>query len=267
MFAFACISFWLALCLYITTLVTGSPVYPAWATSPWVRLVVVLSHVEALRYTFEPFHPIPLRPRYTPLFYADRDRVRFAHWVLATTAATFLYSAAAYLLGASEGSAWRLAITGYLMIPAFLAVHWAFQPENVFPQWVLTWGYSSRFQVPASRPYAKRRPVPLHEWLTGVTACCEKAITGERLVNAESPGPGEIDCLQFQNEVLDELESRACLAHYKKLLSRDGFREIRRFVQAVDKLDHKLTNEITWPKVLQSARTVLSIKETLTAHR
>ena len=118
----------------------------------------------------------------------------------------------------------------------------------------------------STRLYAKRHATPLQEWLTGLTASCEKAVASKRLVNAEYPGPGEIDCLEFQCEVLYELESRACLVHHKNLLSHDGFREIRRFLQAVDNLDHKSTNELSWPAVLRSARTVLNLRAHLTAN-
>jgi hypothetical protein len=226
----------------------------------------IFSFVVVAFFTFDPFNWVPWLPRYPPLFHADRDRIRLGYSILFATAANFLYWPATQRGSGQESALCAVTSLG-LIFPVYFALHWAFQPENIFPQWFLNVFYNPNFLSWSSGLHAKRHAMPLQEWLTGLLACCEKAVASKRLVNAEYPGSGEIDCLEFQCEVLYELESRACLVHHKKLLSQDGFREIRRLVQAVDNLEHKSTNELRWPAVLQSARTVLNLRGRLTTNQ
>jgi hypothetical protein len=233
--------------------------------SMFAWLGIAFSFMVVAYFTFEPFHSVSLLPRYPPLFHTDRDSSRRGRWFVVAPAATCFYRLMVTPRPVGEQAELLMLISGYLVIPAFFAVHWAFQPENVFPGWVLITIYNFPFRPWIRRLIASRDAIPLQKWLAGLLACCESVVAGTRLDNSDRPGPGEIDCLELQHKVLDELKSRACLTYHKKLLSQDGFREIRRFLQAVDNLDHKSTNELTWPAVVQSARTVLDLQARLTA--
>jgi hypothetical protein len=70
-----------------------------------------------------------------------------------------------------------------------------------------------------------------------------------------------VDHTELLTEVLIHLESRACLIQHRKLLTHEGFREIRRFVQAVDALKHQANNELALQAITNSAKSVLQLRD------
>jgi hypothetical protein len=152
------------------------------------------------------------------------------------------------------------------------AACWALRPENLFPPKFLQamrWDPISAWIIRplVERRRAKRHAIPLNEWLAGVIECCETAAKGGRLVNSETPSADEVECLEFQYQLLDELESRGGVVHHRPQLSNDGFREIRRFIRSVDARRHREPDQEKWQQVVRDARSVLALRDKLRAGR
>jgi hypothetical protein len=135
-----------------------------------------------------------------------------------------------------------------------IAAFWALRPEHLYPQWMLrVFSWSPRFQS-LSELRAQRAAPPFEPWLAALLERCEKAVA--------SP-PGELDCMNLKTELNAQLESRMCLVHHRRLLTHEGFRVIRRFVQAVDALDCRATNALAQQSVVDCAKRVLELREGL----
>ena len=97
-------------------------------------LGMAFSFVVVAYFTLEPFHTIPWLPRYPPLFHADRGRIRLGYSILFATAANALY-----WLATQRGAGQKAGLCGVislsLIFPVYFALHWAFQPENIFPHY------------------------------------------------------------------------------------------------------------------------------------
>lgn len=172
----------------------------------------------------------------------------------AIVVATTLYCAVDWIVFAERGEVHRLVslfASPLLATGAYMAVHWALQPEYLFPQWVF-WSVSwDPFTRRFGRLRAKRAALPLTQWLNGLLECCKNVADGKYLQNTE----------ELQAEVLIRLESRACLTQHRQLLTRDSFRVLRRFIQSVDALDHHAANELRLQAVKNSAKTVLELRD------
>ena len=125
MFAHSCLAFLLGLFIYISTLTTGSPALPDWATSEdamFLWLGMAFSFVVVAYFTLEPFHTIPWLPRYPPLFHADRGRIRLGYSILFATAANALY-----WLATQRGAGQKAGLCGVislsLIFPVYFALH------------------------------------------------------------------------------------------------------------------------------------------------
>ncbi len=162
---------------------------------------------------------------------------------------------------------WHALAAMFLLMAVYTAVHWALRPENVFSWPVLRLlrgsGSNPLMKPLVERSIARRSAMPLEEWLPELLRCCELVVGSKRLVNSETPGAGEIDCLEFQVHVLDELGSKTCLLRYKKSLSRDGFMAIQEFLRRVASLDRKQPDQGAWRETIEGAHSVLALRETL----
>jgi hypothetical protein len=267
MFAYSCSISLLALWALVSSVIE-----PGWLLdllsheqSPprWILAVGVV-HLIAWIATWGPFHVRWdwLVPRYPPIFCPDRRKAQVGRAIVVATTAYWLYDWTV-ALSFHRGEPDRFVSFGssiFLATGVYMAVHWALQPEYLFPQWVfsaVSWDpYTRRF----GRLRAKRAALPLGQWLAGLLECCEKVAANGLLDNSAELERGEVDCLQLRAEVLTRLESRACLDQHRERLTREGFREIRRFVRAVEELDHRVANEFAWQAVTSSAKAVWALR-------
>lgn len=215
-------------------------------------LVAMFLHIAALGATWAPYHWRLKRlvPRYPPLIHPDRERVRFGRGIVFATTANGIFTwINRDAVGASTGLAFIW--SAFLAVGVLIAAVWALSPEYLFPQRWLEFLFEDRGHWP-QRLQSKRAAPPLEPWLAGLFECCEKVASNPKV---------PIDCLELQSEVDVHLESRACLIQHRKLLTHEGFRQIRRFVQAVDALDCRATNALAWQSVAGCAKSVLELRD------
>lgn len=264
MFAYGCLTAVVSLLAFIWfcfhPLTHGSPTPQAVEMFALAGGATVL-HVLALALTWAPYHISFdwLLPRYPPLLHPDRKKVELAR---AAVVVTTVCSVAAWIALASRGEgSGGAALAGVawsstcLAIAVFIAAFWAFQPEYLFSQWMLraiSWDLDYWFSF--SEMKAKRAAPAFEPWLAALSECCEKVVA--------SP-PGELDCMNLKTELNAQLESRMCLVHHRRLFTHEGFRVIRRFVQAVDALDCRATNALAQQSVADCAKRVLELREGL----
>ena len=208
-------------------------------------------------------------PLWDPLFPPTARSILVGRIILLAATCNFLFWVPyIYLRLDDRGAPWCAVAAMLLLSTTYTAVHWALRPENVLSWPVLRFlrgSSSNRLMRPiVERAIARRPAMPLGEWLPELLRCCELAVNSKRLVSSETPGEGEIDCLDFQGLVLDELGSRTCVLRYKKSLSRDGFRAIQEFLRRVASLDRGQPNQAAWQEAVDEARSVLALKGTLT---
>lgn len=232
---------------------------------------LVIAHLFTFVLTFDTDPAAEFDPRWAPLIHPSERAVVIGRLFLVAASCNLAYWPVALRLYRSPDSFYALVAALFLISATYTAVHWALRPENIFSWKILGAVRMGLYPLVfgwwlhpiLERRYARRHALPLNEWLSGLLACCEKASKGGRLVDSETPGAGEVDCLELQVHLNTELESRACLTQHRKKLSQDGFREIRRLVRSVDALDHRAPDQEKWQQVVRDARTVLAMRDKL----
>lgn len=238
------------------------------ADTEWTHRLLVM-HAATFVVTFARLSGSESNPTFAPLIRPSERAVRIGRGILLASVLNIVVPIGIFRITRRDPG---LTSAVLLLSATYTAVHWALRPENIFSwrvlrvlreglyPYLLDW-----WMMPLIRKsQARKRAIPLDEWLSGLLRACESAVNS-RLATSASPGAGEIDCIDFQDLVLDELESEACLIHYRKRLSAEGFREIQRFVRAVESLPPP--DSLTWEPVVDSASSVLAVRRHLLAPR
>lgn len=102
----------------------------------WVAEAVFLLHATALMATF---HRAPVRPSWPPVLSVTPGRVRLARILLGTSTINFIVCLGTFLVATMnrsvglENKMVPLILSSFLLQNAtYVAVHWAFRPENLF---------------------------------------------------------------------------------------------------------------------------------------
>jgi hypothetical protein len=131
-FWYGCIGSLCAFAWYLSTLL-GSFAFPRnWGI---VEVVAVLHGIAAC-FTFQPH----VRPAWQPLLSVTQGRIRIARALFGLATLNFIGFFGAFLIAGSQRNqafgdrAVPLILTSFLLQNAvYIAVHWAFRPENLFP--------------------------------------------------------------------------------------------------------------------------------------
>ena len=139
-------------------------------------------------------------PLWDPLFPPTARSILVGRIILLAATCNFLFwDPYIYLRLDDRGAPWCAVAAMLLLSTTYTAVHWALRPENVLSWPVLRFlrgSSSNRLMRPiVERAIARRPAMPLGEWLPELLRCCELAVNSKRLVSSETPGEGEIDCL------------------------------------------------------------------------
>jgi len=100
--------------------------------SVWVAESLAAIHGIAMVITF---HQRPYRSPWAPVLQVTTKRIRIAKVVLAAVAANFLFClvlAISEHRAVSESVLFRLLASMVLLNTVYVAIHWAFRPQNVF---------------------------------------------------------------------------------------------------------------------------------------
>jgi hypothetical protein len=102
----------------------------------WVVEAVFLLHAAAAVATF---HRAPIRPAWSPILSVTPGRIRLARMFLGISTLNFIVCLGTLLVAAARGNpalenrAVPLILTSFLLQnTVYIAVHWAFRPENLF---------------------------------------------------------------------------------------------------------------------------------------
>ncbi len=131
-FWYGCLGSLCALAWYVTAL-RGSFSFP----SNWgIVVAVFVLHGIAACFTFQPH----VRPPWQPLLAVTRIRVRLARGLFALATLNFAVWFGAFIVAGNQrdqsfgGRAAFLILTSFLLQnTVYIALHWAFRPENLFP--------------------------------------------------------------------------------------------------------------------------------------
>ncbi len=131
-FWYGCLGSLCALAWYVTAL-RGSFSFP----SNWGMVVAVfMLHGIAACFTFQPH----VRPPWQPLLAVTQGRVRLAKALFGLATLNFAVWFGAFIVAGNQrdqlfgGRAAFLILTSFLLQnTVYIALHWAFRPENIFP--------------------------------------------------------------------------------------------------------------------------------------
>lgn len=109
------------------------------------------------------FQRRPLRDPWVPVLRITPERVRGAKFFLAVVAANFgVCTLVAFAWGNRVGAerALSMVLTSLMLLySVYIAIHWAFRPQNLFPSGFLTF-ISNPLLYPFIRSRRRRRPLP-----------------------------------------------------------------------------------------------------------
>ena len=209
-------------------------------------------------------------PLWNPLIPPTTRSILVGRIILLAATCNFLFWPLFFLVTPDPWTLWRGVVAMLLLSTTYTAVHWALRPENIFSWPILRFlrdplAFLTELMLRpiVERSMARQPAMPFDEWLPELLRCCERAVNSNRLVNSETPGEGETDCLAFRDLLLRELNSTTCVLRYKRRVSRAGFLAIRRFLRSVSQLKARQPDQVAWQEAVACARSVLNLRETL----
>lgn len=239
-------------------------VNPLTRTAAWLCVVHMYYVLTCLQRDYRGYYGF--RPRLAPVLPLTPRLVLVGRGL---HAAAFLNCSYTLFLVFNREATVALLPAMYLLGAIYGVVHWGLRPENVFNERIMQHGrrdghafgsLPGLLKRAVGQAAGNRSKIAMDVWLEEVLRSCETAAAGGRLVNSETPETGEIDCVEFQTHLLDEIESKICLWQYRKRLSDEGFKELRRYIGAVDALQHRSPDQLKWQSAVLSARAVLSLR-------
>lgn len=271
-FAYGCMSTLIVAMVHLTGAVLARPEWLVYQFhwKMWFALFVL--HSLVLVCTIGPDPTLTIESGWDPVFNPSTKAVRYGRTVLLVAFCNFTFwvfrpfwmlplgpeVAAQEILGTLSSFV--------LLSAAYIAVHWALRPENVFSSGILSFLESplgGRLLVPIMRrATARSRAVAFDEWLSGTLEACESAARSASTVPdvTVSDSTQAIDCYEFQSRVLHELESRASILHHRRRLSHDGYKEIRRFIRSVESIQCSSPSQLKWQCVINDAKSILAMR-------
>jgi hypothetical protein len=209
-------------------------------------------------------------PGWPPVLDPSPGAVRFARVALLATAGNFGYWVFRFVRNPEEHEISSVLSAVALLSAVTLAIVWGLRAESVF--WhhyvALMRRGNPTMTLPASvlcSMGAKRRAIPFAKWMSGLLKYCELAAKSTSTVRdaTDCDDPRIVDCVEFTSKVLDELESRACLIHYRDRLSDEGHRAIRRFIHSAESIQCRSPEPLKWQNIINDAKAVLAMRDTL----